>query len=121
MGGESAGIVPITADARYVVAMPETPASGPEPTIADAVAVFQAGFAQMMSALGVTNAKVGEISDKVDALSAKVDHVQADVAQVRADVLAVKVEHGFYERHQMSLQTALGQHMQDPDGHSHAA
>jgi outer membrane murein-binding lipoprotein Lpp len=116
-----------------VTATPEH--NAPEPTLVDVLAAIAALSTNVarIEAKGdqlrtEMNVRFDQVADKFElarsdtaAVDAKVDRVQADVAQVRADVLAVKVEHGFYERHQISLQTALDRHMQDPGGHSHAA
>lgn len=108
----------------YVVGVNSTP----EPTLSDVLAAINAlatKVDRVETTAGRIEADAGqmrtEMNIRFDQVADKVDRVQADVAQVRADVLAVKVEHGFYERHQVSLQAALDRHMQDPGGHSHAA
>lgn len=118
----------------------------PEPTLADVLAVMNAGFAQLSTALATTNANLDAQNRAIAALSAKTAFVEAnssvlmnkqaelrgeirtsfevvarDVAQVREDIAGVKADTAFVERWSQDMHEALVRHIADPNAHRDAA
>lgn len=86
---------------------PMTEQPGPEPTLADVLAEMRA-----------MRAELGEA--RTD-LAHRADRLAAAVGQLRADVAAVKVDTGYLEAHATDQQTAIRQHVDDPNAHRRAA
>lgn len=127
----------------YVVGVTEPT---PEPTLADVLAVVNAGFAQLTTALATTNASLEAQNRAIAALSSKTAFVEAnqnvlmdkqaelrgairtsfeavarDMKQVQEGIAGVKSDTAFVERWNQDMHEALVRHIADPHAHPDAA
>lgn len=127
----------------YVVVVTEPT---PEPTLADVLAVMNAGFAQLSTAQSTTNANLESQRRMLAELSSKVAFVEAnqnaqgtrqaelagqvrsgfeavarDMNLLREDIAGVKSDTAFVEGFNRDMHEALVRHIADPHAHPDAA
>jgi hypothetical protein len=92
----------------------------PEPTLNDVIAVMNAGFAQVMTELAKTNAKIDGVQDS---LGARIDVAETSLrAEIRATEARLAGRIDSVSHALRTVKEDLAQHVNDPNAHhGHAA